>query len=45
MRHGVDASADILAEVFRRMEEIKDIVFEYDSDDVFNIDETGFFTS
>ena len=40
-RHCEDAYADTLTKVLRRMEEIITIVSEYDSDDVFSIDETG----
>ena len=42
-RHGENGYADTSTKVLRRMEEIKTIVSEYDSDDVFNMDETGIF--
>ena len=42
-RHGEDAYVDTSTKILRRMEEIKTIVSEYDSDDVFNMDETGFY--
>ena len=41
--HGEDAYVDTSSEVLKRMEEIKTIVSEYDSNDVFNMDETGLF--
>ena len=42
-RHGEDVSVDTSTKVLRRMEEIKTIVSKHDSDDVFNMDETGIF--
>ena len=42
-RHGEDASADTLGAVLSRMEEIKVIVSGYNSDNVFNMDETSLF--
>jgi hypothetical protein len=40
---GKDASVDTSEAVLSRMEDIKAIVFEYNKDDVFNMDETGLF--
>ena len=42
-RHGEYASIDTSTKVLRRMEEIKIIVSEYDSNDVSNMDTTGVF--
>lgn len=45
MHHGQDVYADTSAKVLRRMDEIKAIVYEYDSDNIFNMDEMGLFNS
>jgi hypothetical protein len=42
-RHGEDASADVSEEVLKKMEDIKTLVSQYRSCDVFNMDETGLF--
>ena len=41
--HVEDAFGDTSTEVLRRVEEIKAMVSEYDSDDVFNMNEMGYF--
>jgi len=41
-RHGEDAS-DVSEEVIKKMEDIKTLVSQYKSCDVFNMDETGLF--
>ena len=42
-RHREDASVDVSEEVLKKMEDIKTLVSQYRSCDVFNIDETGLF--
>ena len=42
-RHGEDASANFSKEVLKKMEDIKTLVSQYRSCDVFNMDETGLF--
>lgn len=42
-RHGEDASTDVSEEVLKKMEDIKTLVSQYRSCDVFNMDETGLF--
>ena len=42
-RHGKDASTDLSEEVLKKMEDIKTLVFQYRSCNVFNIDETSLF--
>ena len=41
--HGEDASVDISKEVLKKIEDIKILVSQYRSCDVFNIDETSLF--
>ena len=42
-RHGEDASANVSEEVLKRMEDIKTLISQYRSCDIFNMDETGLF--
>ena len=42
-RHEEDASAEVSEEVLKKMKDIKTLVSQYRSCDVFNMDETGLF--
>ncbi|KAL3682913.1 hypothetical protein R1sor_000935 [Riccia sorocarpa] len=43
VRHGEAASVEITKEVVRKIEELKRLIFEFDPEDVYNMDETGLF--